>query len=395
MSIMCSSRGHRRSDRLSRDSRGFIIPAAIVAMIVVSLMALTGLYVAQNTASANIGISNSWKALYAADAGAKQILLNWKAEPLRNLAPGESFDTGWRTLDNGSVYRTQVMRVDDGSNADTTLYRLRTVGRPGSGLTAQRTIITMVRSTKAREVCCDAAIKVQGPLRIQGSAVEILGQDYDPPLWGGRCAGPGSDLPGVVIQNLAELQKAGHPTIDGAPPILEDPTISDSDFIDFGGVSYADLVAMADKQFSGSQSFSDIFPVVDGGECVTSSSTNWGDPLDATSPCYDYMPIIHIGGDLKLTGNAYGQGVLLVDGNVSVTGTADFYGVIIVQGEADIKGTANVFGGMLVRNGLSATEQTSIAGSTTIQYSSCVMSQAISRLNVTTEFPGRHWFEVF
>ena len=387
---MKTSSLHHPSDRC-----GFVIPAAIVSMVVISLLALTGLYIAQNDVTASVGLSNSLKAFYAADAGAGQVLVNWNPSAALDLNPGDSIVTGWRTLDDGSVYRSSLLRIDAASS-DTSFYRLRTIGRPGAGLTAQRTIVTMVRSTRITELCCESAVKVQGDLRIQGSGsrVKISGNDTDPPAWGGKCTGGGSDLPGVVIQDLNDLKLQGNPEITGTPPTSEDTTINNDDFAIFGELTYSDLVKMADKRFVGNQTLTSIGPETSGDACLTAVKTNWGDPLDSASPCFDYMPIVHFDADLHLSGNGLGQGILLIDGGLAVTGNVEFNGLIIVQDDADIRGTATINGALMVRNGMSASDQSVLAGNTKLTYSSCVMSEVITAASKTTHLPGRYWFEV-
>lgn len=375
---------------------GFAILAAIFSIVVVSLLALTGLYVARNDASANDGLHRSWKAFYAADAGASIFMATWESGDYKSLNPGDSVDTGWRTLDNGTVYRTTVLRVDDGAT-DTALYRLRTVGRASEKATAQRSIVTLVQRFGVSDLCCESALKVGGGVRVQGTGarVKISGLDADPASWGGSCNGTPDDLPGVTLPNLADLQIVGTPELDGDPPVLEDPTIEDSDFEQFGAADYNDLAAAAEIQFEGSQTLNDVAPVLDaGGDCDTSVDTNWGDPSSPSSACFDYMPLVHVAGDLSLPGIVVGQGVLLVDGNLKVTGTLDFYGLVIVQGEADFRGDVTVTGGMMVRNGMLATDNSSISGNAQINYSSCVASRAIANAWVTLKLKGRHWFAV-
>ncbi|NIR45712.1 MAG: hypothetical protein GWN99_15030 [Gemmatimonadetes bacterium] len=384
---------------LSRAARrehpgGFAIPAAVFVIVIVSLLALAGLYVARNNATANTGLRYSLKALYAADAGATSQLADWDRST-RLLNPGDSTVTGWRDLEDGSRYSTTILRVDDGTDPFTSLFRMRTVGRPGAGLTAQRIVTTMVRVDRANGLCCDAAIKTQGQLRIVGTSegVKVSGLDTAPIVWGGECPGTFADKPGITLQNDDELQISGHPILEGEPPILEDSSIVRDDFSQFGDVSYEELARAADKQFPGGEVYTSIEPDVVGGECVESTFTNWGDPVDPTGACFDYLPTIHVSGNLKLSGNGIGQGILLVDGNLEITGTFDFYGIVLVQGQADFKGTTNINGGILVRNGVSAGDEASLRGGTTLQYSSCAAGRALSHAIVAQPLAGRHWFE--
>ncbi len=372
-----------------RDTRGFAVPAAIFVIIVVSLLALGGLYVAQNDAKANTGIRRSWKAFNAANAGATRTVAVWDRPTYGALNPGDSVIGNWQTLPDGSQYRTTVLRADDGQAGSPTLYRLRTVGRPGPGVTAQRSIVTLVGTISTSGVCCDGAVKAQGRLSVQGTGnkAKADGRDIPPASWSGTCSGPTSDLPGIVIQDVGDLTETGNPKIYGSPPVQADGSINDEDF-----AIYDELVSMADKQLAGGN----LSPqaVTSGGACVTSDATNWGDPLNPGTPCSDYLPIIHITGNAKLIGNGYGQGILLVDGNLDITGNFDFYGVIIVMGEADFGGTPYVYGGVMVRNGPGGTGQSRLRGNEGVHYSSCVINRALTQASVARPLSGRHWFEV-
>jgi hypothetical protein len=388
-------RSERLVGRLSRDD-GFAIPAAIFVIVVVSLLALSGIYVAQSNATANAGIQSSWRALYAADAGAAEVIATWERSDYVTLMPGDSVDTGWRTLLDGSQYRSTILRVDDDLTGRETLFRLRTVGRPGAGMTARRELVNMVRVVRADVLCCDAAIKLQGGLRIQGTGagVKVSGLDVEPGEWAGRCPPDASDIPGVLMQDTDRLLISGQPVLEGDPPVQEDPFIEEDDFLEFGEITYDDLARIADKHLAGSQVWPDILPEVGDGVCLESLDTNWGDPEDPSSPCWDYLPIVHVSGDLKISGNAFGQGILLVDGDLEVTGSFEYYGIAIVQGQADFKGTADVNGALLVRNGVEAADQTWLRGGTTLQYSSCAATRAISQALVARPLAGRSWFEV-
>ena len=84
--------------RVSGAADGFALLAAILVIVVVSILSLTGLYIAQNDAAGNSVLRQSMKARYAADAGATQVLVNWDADLYGALDPGDSIDTGGPTI---------------------------------------------------------------------------------------------------------------------------------------------------------------------------------------------------------------------------------------------------------------------------------------------------------
>jgi len=385
-----------RLNRVCLGTQGFAIPVAIFVMVVLSLLALSGLYISRSNAQGNLGIGRSYQAFNAANAGGVHILGTWDRWTYGVMDPGDSHDTGWKSLPDGSSYRASVRRVDDGSDPDEMLYRLRTVGRPGAGFTAQRVVITMASAIRAEGLCCEAAMKTRGPLEITGTGarVKVSGFDVDPTSWTGHCSTSPDDLPGILTLEDGDITTHGGPRIEGDPAVQEDGSITEQDFTQFGDISYWELAAGADKQYVGNQLFASIQPVVVNGQCVRTSPTNWGDPLNPGAACWRYLPIIHIAGNLFITGSAYGQGVLLIDGDLIVTGTFEFYGVGIVMGEADLRGTTDFYGGLLVRNGINGDMASSLRGTTSLQYSSCAAARALFQATVARPLAGRHWFEV-
>lgn len=382
----------------ARGQRGFAIPVAVLVIVVVSMLALGGLYVALGNLASDAAVHRSWKALYAADAGAARIVATWDRTAYGALNPGDSVDTGWRPLPDGSSYRTIVLRVDAGAAGTPALFRLRTIGRPAQGATAQRVLLTMASATQPGSICCLGAIRIQGRLQLQAPApinnVKAEGADFAPPLWGAQCPPTGPDVAGVSVRDASEVQYVANGIAAGFPPIAQDPSIDDASFTDFGGVAYADLAAAADKRFVGNQSFSGIFPVSAGGLCTTALSTNWGDPLNPAGPCFTYLPVIHVAGDLTISGAGFGQGIVLVDGDLDVSGTFELYGVMIVLGKAEWSGGAQLVGGALVRNRLNGTERSRVRQDAKIQYSGCAVSRALAKLATVRPLAGRHWFEV-
>lgn len=215
------------------------------------------------------------------------------------------------------------------------------------------------------------------------------------------CAAPLRDLPGVISSDASDVEVRRTGDVDGSPPIVEDPNLTPSDFTDFGGVTYAELAALADLDFRRDQRFrNDIRPDVSRGACVTGNDENWGSPLQPDGPCGSYFPIIHIGGDLRIQGSGQGQGILLVDGDLRIDDDFQFFGVIIVLGTMDLSGPANVFGSIMVRGNSNGTGRSDLSGGAQVSYSSCVTQKAMQSLPPSASDGGtasaqeRSWFEV-
>jgi hypothetical protein len=121
--------------------------------------------------------------------------------------------------------------------------------------------------------------------------------------------------------------------------------------------------------------------------CGTQTGQNFGDypkglpdaPVYSTggAPATVYVP-----GNVQLTGNASGSGILIIDGDLDVHGGLTFYGLILVKGQITFSGggssKVNMYGAMLAGEDVNAQDGTvdgdSIGGSFNFQYDSCALN---------------------
>jgi hypothetical protein len=379
------------------DHDGFVIPAVVFALVVMSLLAVAALLTAVDEQRASRAMRESSVALYTAEAGMNEVWATWPDSLVKTLNPGDSLDLGWRTLDNGASYRAVIHRYDNGGQR---VFGLLVDGRGAGPLGGQRSVAMYFSEPRPKvEDFARATVTTLGPMEaVSDPTSTIDGNDGSPPGW--LCNGylPGSALPGIVVQDSGDISQ-GPGTILGDPPILVDPTIGSATFTQFGDFTYSDLVAMADKTYPPNSQPGYFGPVVDGnGQCDTSVQSNWGDPLNPGSPCSEYFPIIHFTGDVEFTttGSA-GQGILLTDGNLYVGGgDFTFYGLIIVQGACVFEYESKVFGGVLCANQANLNQE--IGDAAPLSYSSCALSAALRGAGVTSGPPQplvRGWAEPF
>ena len=134
--------------------------------------------------------------------------------------------------------------------------------------------------------------------------------------------------------------------------------------------------------------------VIDG---VQSKATNTGNTLSlgtAAVPAVNY-----INGDLTISGNATGYGVLLVTGTLVMSGDFSWYGVVLVIGDGNfsfsgggngqIQGTlfvAKIWDGYATRNLLSTLGSPYLnwngGGGNGIQYDSCLIASAMGKIPI-------------
>ena|SRR6267378_2320197 len=91
------------------------------------------------------------------------------------------------------------------------------------------------------------------------------------------------------------------------------------------------------------------------------------------------LKVVHVAGDLDITGNGSAAGVLIVDGDFHLGGNFSYSGIIIVLGNADIKGggnAKNIVGGLMVQGAL--TGQSNVNGNVKLMYSSAMINQLYS-----------------
>jgi hypothetical protein len=100
---------------LSRvDRKGFVLPTVILAITVMSLIAVVSLSTASDERSASRATRETTLAMYAAESGLRQTYGAWPTASVISLKPGDSLDLGWQTLPNKASYRSVIHRVDKG-----------------------------------------------------------------------------------------------------------------------------------------------------------------------------------------------------------------------------------------------------------------------------------------
>jgi len=376
--------------RLARCD-GFVLPAAMFALVILSFLAVVAVGTAGDEQRSSRALRESGWALYAVEAGVNRIWSTVEDSVATNLAPGDSADFGWQTLANGAAYHGVLHRFDDGG---TRMYGLTVVGRGQGPLGGQRVVNLSLTSGVDVYDFATAAVKTKGQMEaVDDPASTIDGNDANPSGW--SCDTSGPSMPGIVVQDSASFSQ-GSGTILGNPPVAVDSTINASSFTQFGDVTYADLVALADHSYPGDAEISSLGPVVSGGQCDTGVISNWGAPLNPSSKCGGYFPITHVAGDVEIeSSNSAGQGILLVDGNLEMEGdNFAFYGLIIVQGSCKLEDASAVYGAVLCAN--QGADEQEIEDSASLNFSTCTVHKALEAAGIGASLrplTSRAWSE--
>lgn len=371
-----------------QSNEGFVLPMVIFAMVIAAVLVTGTTFMAHQETRIGSAVQRGAAAFYLAERGIAEVLVNWDAAASLAMPPGAD-TTLTDTLSTG-ITSTKVTRL---SNRLFLLESSSTITEGGAILSGAARDVGLVVRLFTADIPLPAALTTRGPTELRGNS-EVHGEDAVPPGWGAYCYGTPSDKPGIMTDDSTGVTTSGASVITGVPLVQEDTTISAATFTQFGDLSWADLVEMANITVPGG-TFSQAGPVVSGGECVTSEYMNWGSPTDPTGPCGNYFPIIHVAGNARIQAGGEGQGVLLVDGNIELRGNFVFHGIIVVQGTFETQGNGNrVFGGVLAGN--ATLESQVVTGGSEITNSSCATNRAILNSGLTKPRPlgARSWVDL-
>ncbi len=123
-----------------RSPAGFVLPAVVFALVVMSVISVVTLRTADNSTRSVRSFRESGLALIAADAGLRQTLGNWPSG-VSGLHPGDSLPLDWATLPDGGKYRAVIYQVDNGGMR---IYTIVVQGRGPGNAPGQRTIEAVV-----------------------------------------------------------------------------------------------------------------------------------------------------------------------------------------------------------------------------------------------------------
>jgi hypothetical protein len=384
-------------DRSVRNERGIALPVAIFALVVVGALVAGAFFAGNQEQRLAHNAKRVTQSFGIAEVGLAEQVRQW--DPLvYNQQPTYPLDSalvpdtaapfrtgsygGYVYKLNGSLYLMDVTGSDTAS---------RTGVLGGGGARQRLGLLTRVRPLA---IDINASLTTMGNVDVRGNAV-VNGENQDPAGW--NCAWNRSDtMPDVAgVRSSGDVQQTGAGHLIGNPGAIEfDPGVEHNDFVQFGDVSWNELVARANINL-GSGTYR-TEPSLIGGVCNRGDPMNWGDGMNPLGPCANYYPIIYINGDAHLQG-VQGQGILLVQGNLTVDGSYEFFGITIIQGEFNTAGggTADThfWGGVLARN--ADLNLQTVAGRARLYYSSCAIITALQATGVTAPLRSRGWAALY
>lgn len=383
------------NDRPAAARDGFALAGALLALVIVGAIVTGTFYAGSEEGAIGASVLRSDEAMYLAEAGLNNTIDGQPRSYFDGLADGAVDDLGTTVvqLPDGATlgsYTVQVRRQGP-------LYTVISTGTVGRGpVRGSRTLAQVVRLIAGASFPTGSAITSYAGVDVSGNAT-LSGQDKIPSEWAGEgCVDEGlKDAVHSKDPTPVSAKKANH--VIGAA--VTDATIADSTFNKFGDFTWDQLKAMADKTYPTGAHITGEGPVVKNGKCDTSVQSNWGEPYDSSNPCFRYWPIIYVGGDLKISANGRGQGILLVDGDLDLTGGADFLGIVIVRGSFFSSGNGgHIIGHLMAYNGGSIDSDNTATGNSLVQYSSCAIARAVNESNLAVRHPvpilARSWMDL-
>lgn len=299
------------------------------------------------------------------ETGSKQI----------SFAPSVKLDYPWVKVRYKLNNANQIVLFGDHDNDATTPPRENLVrGIPkiivtASGRRGAGSKIVTVEAVKWPLPPVPGSVYTEGEMDFNGNSFYIDGHDHDYTAPYDTIAGA-SPLPGIAtpndpndIESSLSAQQEDNVQGTGSDPSVELSPVN------------LDLQAMADA-------WSQMADITLVGNQNNPSTAGWGTVTD--------LKIIHVKGDLDVSGNTTGAGVLIIDGDFKLGGTLNWNGVIICLKDVDVVGggsAKNIVGALMVQGTLSGSS--AVAGNIKLLYSSAM----ISKLNSLTRYEISSWID--
>lgn len=366
-----------------RKERGIALAITVLALLVMSALAAAVFGFALQEQRLGLNDLKVQRALAAAEAALRMQLASWNRDLYNRLVVGQSVEFGGGLPRSTGWYRGSVRRVSR------RLFLLRAEGFSADSVARQH--IGLLAKIEPVRLEVRSPLTVLGDVEI-GPYVWIEGTDRSPRDW--SCEEPEQALPGIRVLDVADVKFLGCSGLAcaGQASVFPDSTLGSRALRALRDIDFQELAASATKVLRPGV-YGRVSPSLQGRDCHTADGTNWGAPVDRTSPCSDYFPVIYGAGDLAVAGGA-GQGILLVDGNLSVRGGFEFYGVVFVRGALKTEGAGGKFWGAVFTSAgnLGAT---SLNGFDRVVYSSCAIEHALWAAGPAAQLTERGWANLY
>ncbi len=245
---------------------------------------------------------------------------------------------------------------------------ITSAGRRGSG----NKIVT-VEAIKWPLPPVPGSVYTEGSMNFNGNSFYVDGKDHNASAPYDTVSGA-PPLPGIATPNdpNAIASALGGNQADNVQGSGSDPSVRSSQV-------NLDLAAMA-------AAWSQASDITINGDSNNPNTSGWGSM--STTPIT--LKVVHVAGDLHISGNSSGAGVLVVDGDFDLSGSFNWNGVVLVLGDVTVTGggnAKNIVGALMVQGSVSGTS--TFNGNIKLLYS----SEMISKLNSLSRYEVSSWID--
>jgi hypothetical protein len=373
---------------MTRSRAGMALPMVLGAIVLIGTLVAGVMYLATQDYRVGANTLNETQAAATAEMGLNRLTTDWDLSRNTSMATGDTLRKLY-TDPNGATANVLLTKLNGPF-----FWAVSEAQTRGNSVQygARRRFGGLLR-LNTPNVNFLGAVTAAGNVRVSGN-VNLNGLDSVPSGWAG--CGSTANVPGSVITPTATVTVNGSVTINGNPPYTTSVAAGDTNtYFNYGSTTYTALATAADITLPGGN-YSGMGPIAVGTICTRTSTMNWGDPIrhSPVAACENYLPIIHVTGDLKVTGGT-GQGILLVDGDFTKAGNFSFYGIVIARGTIKSSGSNNTIVGGEMAAAVDEGDAVTLSGSTRIQYSSCAITKALSASSYPVVAKGRAWVNLY
>lgn len=352
---------------------GFALPAAIVALVLLSALIAGALFVSTEELRAGRTDIADQHALALAEAALEQAIVTWDTQRNTALVVGASVVLAQRSDPAGNQVQVVATRVQPRA-----VWLTARASSPthGNVAPARHTVAASMRLV-APDIPLVAALTARGRVIVGNGTVDGRASAATASL---ACADDTTtaDAAGIALPDTAGMTVAG---VFGTPPLAVQASLTSEP----PAAPRRSDVVLASGAYAPR-------PVVVAGKCDARDPLNWGDP--AGGACGTHYVVIHITGDATLRPGSVGQGILVVDGTLRLEAGAHFDGVVMAGNDIDVAGADARITGAAVAHDRDGADASRVSDGATILFNRCTVHRAqlgVARLERT---PGRWWAEL-
>jgi hypothetical protein len=388
-----------------RSERGVALVLAVFAMVVIGALVAGTVLVGRLEFQSSQAALHASAAQEAAEAGLAERIDGWDVMVYNEMGIGTGSAILGGTVELGAG--SNVEYADRVTRFNNTMFLIESTGRKlgaGGTVLAERTVAGFMRLARPT-LSVNAAVTVTDPIKFNGNAFGVTGENTNPPGWNDCDPVRADNLDDVVGVRSSTGTGVGNQDLDNVtgypvPYVDNDPSITSETFQDYLDYTYETLAAqdnVKELPLSTPYKFDPMVELTDATKCDRDVELNMGEPrrppLAYVAPCIGYFPVVHgTGSRTKMASNSRGQGTLLVDGDLELNGGFEWNGIILVRGSIKIAGSGNKIWGALLSE--SITEDNSIGGNVDITYSACAIQKAVQGASLPVPLRTRSWVSV-